>query len=161
VTLPQDLRLDKFTQGRNRAQLCPTAGQMRLLFDHGTLVLAETPDLPLDFVPGLLWDDRVALFRAPAWRYVDVVNALSERKLPTLDEVRPPGPILAAPWRAIDLRPYQQAAALSWDLARKRGVVVLPTGSGKTRVALAIMASTRARTLCLVPTRVLLEQCAR
>lgn len=131
---------------------------MRLLFDHGTLVLAETPDLSLDFVPGLLWDDRVALFRAPAWRYADVVDALSERRVPVQNEVRPSISAPAAHWQAIDLRPYQQAAALSWDLARKRGVVVLPTGSGKTRVALAIMASTRARTLCLVPTRVLLEQ---
>ena len=131
---------------------------MRLLFDHGTLVLAETPDLSLDFVPGLLWDDRVALFRAPAWRYADVVEALSARKLPWRDGVRPSSSPLAAPWKHVDLRPYQQAAALSWELAQKRGIVVLPTGSGKTQVALATMASTRARTLCLVPTRVLLEQ---
>jgi superfamily II DNA or RNA helicase len=37
-------------------------------------------------------------------------------------------------------------------------LVVLPTGSGKTRLALAAMARHRFRTLCLVPTRVLLEQ---
>jgi superfamily II DNA or RNA helicase len=131
---------------------------MRLLFDHGTLVLAETPDVSLDFVPGLLWDGRVALFRAPAWRYADVVDALSTWKMPVRDEVRPSGSSLADPWKPIELRPYQQAAALSWELGRKRGIVVLPTGSGKTRVALATMASTRAKTLCLVPTRVLLEQ---
>jgi superfamily II DNA or RNA helicase len=40
-------------------------------------------------------------------------------------------------------------------------VVVLPTGSGKTRVALGAMASTRLPALCLVPTRVLLEQWQR
>jgi superfamily II DNA or RNA helicase len=142
----------------NWPRFVPDLRPMRLLFDHGTLVLAEAPDLSLDFVPGLLWDDRVALFRAPAWRYTDVVDALSARKLPVRDEVRPSTPPLAAAWRTVDLRPYQQAAALSWELARRRGIVVLPTGSGKTRVALATMASTRARTLCLVPTRVLLEQ---
>ncbi len=131
---------------------------MRLLFDHGTLVLAETPDWPLDFVPGLLWDERVALFRAPAWRYPEVVAALSSQALPLRDEVRPPASPVPGHWRPIELRPYQQAAALSWDLAQKRGLVVLPTGSGKTRVALSILASTGARALCLVPTRVLLEQ---
>lgn len=37
---------------------------------------------------------------------------------------------------------------------------MLPTGSGKTRVALAAIASTGVSTLCLVPTRILLEQWA-
>jgi superfamily II DNA or RNA helicase len=46
-------------------------------------------------------------------------------------------------------------------MAGRRGVVVLPTGSGKTRVALGAMASTRLPALCLVPTRVLLEQWQR
>lgn len=39
---------------------------MRLLFDHGTLVLADAPDLSRKGIPGLLWDPRVALYRAPA-----------------------------------------------------------------------------------------------
>ena len=55
---------------------------MRLLFDHGTLVLAEAPDINLDFVPGLLWDPRVALFRAPAHRYPEVVDALRSGAVP-------------------------------------------------------------------------------
>ncbi len=133
---------------------------MRLLFDHGTLVLAEAPDLNLDFVPGLLWDDRVALFRAPAWRYPDVVESLTRRGLPFRDEVRAPTTATQAtgPWCAVELRPYQTAAAFSWELSGRRGLVVLPTGSGKTRVAMAAMATTGARALCLVPTRVLLEQ---
>jgi superfamily II DNA or RNA helicase len=80
------------------------------------------------------------------------------RGLPVRDEVSAPNPEPTGPWHAIELRPYQQAAALSWELARRKGIVVLPTGSGKTRVALAAMAQTRSRALCLVPTRVLLEQ---
>ena len=40
----------------------------------------------------------------------------------------------------------------------RRGTIVLPTGAGKTRVAAAAMAKTGLATLCLVPTRVLLEQ---
>ncbi len=131
---------------------------MRLLFDHGTLVLAEAPDLKLDRVPGLLWDPRIALFRAPAWRYTEVRDAL--RRLPSAlrDEVRPHALQKPAAWNAVDLRPYQQAALLSWELSGRRGTVVLPTGSGKTQVAIAALRSAGTRALCLVPTRALLEQ---
>lgn len=36
----------------------------------------------------------------------------------------------------MEVRPYQEAALCAWELAGRRGVVVLPTGIGKTRVAL-------------------------
>jgi superfamily II DNA or RNA helicase len=64
----------------------------------------------------------------------------------------------AYPWREVHLRSYQAAALSSWELSQARGLVVLPTGSGKTRLAVAAMARSRSRALCLVPTRVLLEQ---
>ena len=134
---------------------------MRLLFDHGTLVLAEAPDSRFDFVPGLVWDPRVELYRAPAFRYPEVVAALRERGLPCVDQVRPAEPEPTRSWKPLELRPYQHAALLSWQLAGQRGLLVMPTGSGKTRVALAALATTRARALCLVPTRALLEQWLR
>src|SRR4051812_8019401 len=58
----------------------------------------------------------------------------------------------------VALRSYQEAALNGWELAGRRGVVVLPTGSGKTLLALAAMARTGATTLCLVPTCALLDQ---
>jgi len=119
---------------------------MRLLFDHGTLVLAEAPDLRLDFVPGLVWDPRVALFRAPAFRYAEVRAALGARGLRCVDEVSAPRAPEPAPWQDVPLRPYQRAALLAWELAEQRGLVVMPTGSGKTRVALGAMASSGCRT---------------
>lgn len=131
---------------------------MRLLFDHGTLVLAEPPDLRLDFVPGLVWDARVALFRAPAFRHAAVAQALRARGLPFTDETRPAGQEEPGSWTELPLRHYQRAALLAWELAEQRGLVVMPTGSGKTRVALAAMAAAGCRALCLVPTRALLEQ---
>jgi superfamily II DNA or RNA helicase len=129
-----------------------------LLFDHGTLVFAEPPDSSLDFVPGVLWDDRVALFRAPAFRYAQVIDALSGHRIPLRNEVLPHLSALTARFEIAELRPYQRAAILSWELAGRRGIVVLPTGSGKTRVAIAAAAAMGSPTLCLVPTRVLLEQ---
>lgn len=131
---------------------------MRLLFDHGTLVLAEAPDLKPDRVPGLLWDPRIALFRAPAWRYPEVVEALRHVAVPLRDEVRPRGLPPPASWAPLQLRPYQRAALLSWELSGRRGTIVLPTGSGKTQLAMAALSSANVRALCLVPTRALLEQ---
>ena len=58
----------------------------------------------------------------------------------------------------VSLRPYQEVAVLNWKLAKHNGIVCLPTGAGKTRVALAAMAETCVNTICIVPTRVLLEQ---
>jgi superfamily II DNA or RNA helicase len=61
-------------------------------------------------------------------------------------------------WADPGLRDYQAAALSAWTLAGHRGLIVLPTGSGKTRIAIAAMSATRLPALCLVPTRVLLEQ---
>jgi len=130
---------------------------MKLLFDHGTLVLAEAPDLSRKQVPGLVWDARVELYRAPAYRYAEVRAALGSLGAPLFDLVRRESTVEHA-WEMPTLRGYQQAAIVAWQLSSERGLIALPTGSGKTRVALAVMAETRARTLCLVPTRALLRQ---
>ncbi|MFZ5892690.1 MAG: DEAD/DEAH box helicase family protein [Myxococcota bacterium] len=131
---------------------------MRLLFDQGTLVLAEAPDISLDFVPGLIWDPRVALYRAPAHYYGEVVDALRERGIAFRDDLAFQLGATTGSWSSRELRPYQHAALLSWELAQRRGILVMPTGSGKTRVAIAAMSRTRSPTLCVVPTRALLEQ---
>ena len=130
---------------------------MRLQFDAGTLVLSEAPDVDLGQLPGLIWDERVALWRAPGRYYGELSAALAQTGFGFSDEVAGDGEVSAA-WQEIALRPYQQAALVNWELSGRRGLVVLRTGSGKTRLALAAMAGARARTLCLVPTRVLVRQ---
>jgi superfamily II DNA or RNA helicase len=55
-------------------------------------------------------------------------------------------------------RPYQRAAVDAWLRASGRGVVVLPTGAGKTIVAFDAIARMRVRTLVVVPTIELLRQ---
>lgn len=131
---------------------------MRLEFDRGTILLKDAP-ANLDHVrlPGVLWDERVGVFRAPAHRYGALLKSLQESNVAFVDgassSLRPPGE-----WGAIDLRPYQEASLRAWEIASRRGIVVLPTGGGKTRVAMAAIARCQVPALCLVPTRVLLEQ---
>ncbi|MFX0168082.1 MAG: DEAD/DEAH box helicase [Candidatus Hodarchaeota archaeon] len=56
------------------------------------------------------------------------------------------------------LRDYQDDALRRWEGARHRGVIVLPTGSGKTIVALEAIRRLGQNTLIVVPTLDLLSQ---
>jgi len=136
---------------------------VRLTFDRGTLLFGDLGDLPpgLDVtqIPGVLWDDRVGAPRAPARLCYPLASELRRRGVPLADM---PRPTLAPPseFRPFELRPYQEAALAAWRHAGRRGVVVLPTGSGKTRLALGAIAATRTAALCLAPTRALCDQWA-
>jgi superfamily II DNA or RNA helicase len=129
---------------------------MRLVFDRGTLVLHGAP-ANAGNLKGVLWDPRIRAWRAPAFCYVPLCRELSLQFPDFRDEVLPrlaDAPSMMCP----ELRPYQAAAVASWEFAGKRGIFALPTGSGKTRAAIAAIARTCSRTLCLVPTRALMEQ---
>jgi len=141
---------------------------VRLTFDRGTVLLTSPPatidPTTLASLPEVRWDPRVLAHRAPAHRAYAIVSELRRRGVPLTEAPRPTlGPPSAfrppsAGGPDLQLRPYQDAALAAWRLAGRRGLIALPTGSGKTHVALAAIAATRAPCLCLVPTRALLAQ---
>src|SRR4029077_8846104 len=108
-------------------------------------------------IAGVLWDERVGGYRAPARLCYPIVSELRRRGVRMGEQ---PCPGLAPPsgFRPLDLRPYQEAALAAWRQRGRRGLIALPTGSGKTRIALGAIAPTRAPCLCLVPTRALVDQ---
>jgi superfamily II DNA or RNA helicase len=131
---------------------------VQLQFDRGTILLVDPPaDLAVAELPGVLWDSRVNAWRSPAFLHARLRAALDARGVRYTDIDPVTGQV---PGQAPSLRPYQEAALDAWELAGRRGLVALPTGSGKTRLALAAVARAREPALCLVPTRVLLEQWA-
>lgn len=68
-------------------------------------------------------------------------------------------PLLPAPLEPrVSARPYQEEALLAWRAAGNRGVVVLPTGAGKTVLGALALADMGLRTLVVVPTIDLLRQ---
>jgi superfamily II DNA or RNA helicase len=122
-----------------------------LIWDRGTLVVRSLPPHDPADLPGVLWDPRTRCWRAPARCYRELSERLGADPLAlTRPEPRPFTPP--------DLRSYQQAALGAWEVAGRRGVVVLPTGAGKTRTAIAAIATTGLATLCIAPTRVLVAQ---
>ena len=58
------------------------------------------------------------------------------------------------------LREYQVEAFAAWEANRYRGVVVLPTGGGKTLIAIAGLYTLKESTLVVVPTINLMDQWA-
>jgi len=107
---------------------------VQLDFDRGTLVLSGCPESVAAQLPGLLWDVRIQAYRAPGYRYSDLLAALAQSGRNFSNRVpfngSPP-----ATWKDVELRPYQAAALASWELSGSRGLIILPTGAGKTRLA--------------------------
>ena len=129
-----------------------------LTFDGGTLVV-EGLDGRDDLPCALVWDARRTAHRAPASAYADVVLWLVEQGIETKDEARTYGRL--ATGGKIQRQPpfpYQADALAAWEANRCRGVVVLPTGSGKTFVAVMAIDQRPRSTLVVVPTLDLLNQ---
>lgn len=133
---------------------------MRIRFDRGTLVLeAEHDGEEPGAIAGAAWDHELRAWRIPAERHAALTEQLAAADVRISDELRDRRACL--PWTLPALRWYQDAALARWQAASWRGVIALPTGSGKTMVALAAIARLGVAALCLVPTRVLLDQWAR
>ncbi len=128
---------------------------VRLRYESGTVrVEGDLPGtLPTD---RLEYDPRSETARAPAFEYHRVRAALARAGVRVTDDV------LDLPTLDLEttygLRAYQQTALDSWRENGDRGVVELPTGSGKTVVAVAAMAALDTPTLVVVPTIDLLDQ---
>ena len=125
---------------------------IHLRFDGGSLLIRGEVGTPYG-----RWDPRVGAFRAMALHYAEVLEYLDRSRLLYRDEVADPIPV--PPLRSeVELRPYQRKALEAWLDAGKRGVIELPTGAGKTYIALKAIERLNAATLVVVPTLDLVDQ---
>ncbi|MBN1606315.1 MAG: DEAD/DEAH box helicase family protein [Polyangiaceae bacterium] len=128
-----------------------------LTFCAGTLELSGLPsDAALPTC--CRWDQRSGTHRAPASAYAELVRALTRAKVPFADHAR------AYEQLDVSLRlervahPFQAEALRAWTHAGSRGVVVLPTGSGKSHLAVMAICARRRSTLVVAPTLDLVSQ---
>ncbi len=132
-----------------------------LHFDQGTLILRNwnRPGIEAVFcdLNPWQWDARAKVWRCDAWHYPALKKQLELRAWRVEDwaskwpDVRYYEPALPKP------RPQQAEAIKRW-MQHKGGVVVMPTGTGKTEVALHIMARFPVPTLIVSPVRDLMYQ---
>ena len=108
--------------------------------------------------PELRWDERTACFRAPAMAYAPTVMTLRKAGIEYEDEARDYPELEAGALVMHEPRPYQREALEEWKKRRGRGVVVLPTGAGKTHLALMGIDLWRRSTLVVAPTLDLVRQ---
>ncbi len=133
---------------------------VHLEFDRGTLLLTAKPEeLPEDLkLPGLAFDRRVGRWRAPASGYRDLVLALREARIEFVDDARHYELIELNSRLVREPYPHQSEAVEAWWSQERRGVVVLPTGSGKTFVAQLILERLGRPALIVTPTIDLMQQ---
>ncbi|HEY1100579.1 MAG TPA: DEAD/DEAH box helicase family protein [Myxococcota bacterium] len=126
-----------------------------------------SPTVAADLVtlrlPGCVFDPRAACLRVPAFGYADVVIKLVEhhkrKAIAAIDDrARRYDTMQLGTTTTRQPRDYQTDALTKWKQNKGRGVVVLPTGAGKTEVALLAIADRQRAALVIAPTLDLVRQ---
>jgi superfamily II DNA or RNA helicase len=135
-----------------------TFSPLRLTFDGGTVVVTGGSEEDRANLPGVAFDARTRTQRAEARMYRAIVEYLIARKIQYEDTARE---YQAANWTLRTERtpfPHQTEAVETWWKAKGRGVVVLPTGTGKTFAAILAIEKAARPSLVVTPTIDLLNQ---
>lgn len=135
-----------------------TDAALTLTFVAGTLELRGLPQGAPEAPAGCVWDPRAACFRAPALAYADVVRSLVRQKVPHEDRARSYATLEHGLRVHREPRPYQREALEAWLGQASRGLVVLPTGAGKSQLACMAIDAKRRATLVVAPTLDLVRQ---
>ncbi|MBX7221112.1 MAG: DEAD/DEAH box helicase family protein [Blastocatellia bacterium] len=127
-----------------------------LRFDRGTLVLEGFSDLPAGLDRFFEFDARVDAFRSSCEQYQEIVKRLKGK----ISRNQAPRYSRFSLNQALefDLYPHQQEALERWKTNDGRGVVVLPTGAGKSLVGVLALAWAGRSGLVIVPTIDLMHQ---
>ncbi len=128
-----------------------------LTYDRGTLLL-HPPPKHRGWMEYATWDDRVEKFRIPGINYRQIVEVLDRENTDFVDQAKSFTALELDSQIQLEPYPHQAAALLAWKRAGRKGVIVLPTGAGKTLVAQLAIAATPRSTLILVPTIDLMHQ---
>ena len=130
-------------------------------FSSGTLEIRDAhgeQSERLAALPGTVWDPRSACFRAEACAYAQVIRALVRDRIAYEDRARRYLELASGALVQRSPRPYQAEALKAWEQRRGQGVVVLPTGAGKSQLGVMAIDRKRRSTLVVAPTLDLVRQ---
>ena len=136
---------------------------LTLSFEHGSIVVSNeywTPDAEKLIGHLMPLDHRTGQRRAMAQNYAEIVLTLYRQGMAYEDRAKA---FVLTDWSMSSIRtprPYQQESLIAWVKAGRKGVVVLPTGAGKSHVAMMAMVHVKRSTLIVVPTLDLVSQWA-
>src|SRR5579871_1243801 len=125
---------------------------IQLAFEGGTLSVTGATSDRLAQLPYCRHDPRTGGFRAEAYYYRALVEHLRREGMAYQDKARAYEP---TPWSlraSRDPFPHQTEALETWWMSGARGVVVLPTGTGKTFLAVLAIHKAARPTLVITPT---------
>lgn len=130
---------------------------LNLKYESGTLIL-EGADENIEVPKWFLWDARTKHFRAPAFVYRHIIKDFIRAKVEYTDDAKSYDAFDFKPKFHIEPRPYQTESVEQWRQNERCGVIVLPTGAGKTHAATMAIEMCGRQTLVVVPTLDLMNQ---
>ena len=133
---------------------------VNIAFDAGTLLLENLPleKLPVPLLRQIKYDERVSCHRCMAYLYAPLVLALRDCGAVYNDAAKNFAPLELKLNTKFSPRPHQRQALERWKESQCRAVTALPTGSGKTFLAVQAIHYLQRPTLVVVPTIDLLQQ---
>ena len=135
--------------------------EITIHFDAGTIVLGDNIPTWLADTNWVIKDPRDSIHKTEGHRYRDLISLAQHNQSNITDKARAYQKLNLTLQTDRKPFPHQTEAVDHWWSSGARGLVVLPTGTGKTFVAILAMLRTQRSTLVVTPTIELMIQWRR
>ena len=133
---------------------------IKLEFDAGSLLVNGSTDELKPIMCTLTYDDRIQAYRTCANKYHHLITILGNSNVDFCDNATD---YCQQNWQLsteLALRSYQEEALDCWERSGYQGVIVLPTGVGKSIIGVKAILQTKVPALVVLPTIDLMNQWA-